>query len=212
MNKINLLLLAASTTLLMSCGNGGETVDAGEEGTEATATTESATYTVDTQKSMVEWTGKKLAYGHTGTIQIKSGELSVEGGSVTAGNFVIDMNTINENDDSAANEEKEQKLVGHLKSDDFFSVEQYPTSEFAITKVEDNTVSGNLTIKGITKEISFPAQINVTDNELTANAEFTINRTDWDVKYASGNFFEDLAADQAISDDISYKVNLVATK
>lgn len=211
MNKLNLLLLAASTAFLMSCGNGGETVDAGEEGTEATASSESATYTVDTQKSMVEWTGKKLAYGHTGTIAIKSGELSTEGGNITAGNFVLDMNSIDETV-TAENDEKEQKLIGHLKSDDFFSVEQYPTAEFAITKVEGNTVSGNLTIKGITKEISFPAQVNVTDNELTASAEFTINRTDWEIKYASGNFFTDLAADKAISDDIAYKVNLVATK
>lgn len=211
MKKFNLLLLAASTAFLMSCGNGGETADAGEEGTEATATTESVTYTVDTQKSMVEWTGKKLAYGHTGTIQIKSGDVSVENGALTAGNFVIDMNTMDETV-TAADEEKEQKLIGHLKSDDFFKVDQYPTSEFAITKVEGNTVSGNLTILGITKEISFPAQVNITDTELTASAEFTINRTDWGIKYASGNFFEDLAADKAISDDIAFKVNLVATK
>ncbi len=211
MKRVNLLLLAASTAFLMSCGNGGETVDAGEEGTEATATTESTTYTVDTEKSTVEWTGKKLAYGHTGVIQIKDGEVSVENGTLKAGNFTIDMNTMDETT-TASDEEKEQKLVGHLKSDDFFKVGQFPTSEFAITKVENGNISGNLTILDVTKEISFPAQVNVTDNELTANAEFTINRTDWGIKYASGNFFEDLAADKAISDDIAYKVNLVATK
>lgn len=213
MKTTSYLFVLGLSVALFSCGGQSDGIDANKAGTEAEATTESATYTVDNAKSTVNWHGSKLTGEHSGTIQIQSGSLSVEGGNVTAGEFVIDMNTLKETVDESNEEAKKYaaKLEGHLKSADFFEVETYPTSKFVITKVEGDNVSGNLTIKGITKEISFPATINVTDNEVTASAEFTINRADWEVKYGSSTFFDDLG-DKVISNDIDYKINLVASK
>lgn len=210
--KSTAYLFLGLSLALYSCG-GSEGVDTNEAGSEAQASAESATYTVDKSQSTVQWNGTKLTGEHTGTIQLTKGELKVENGAVTAGNFTIDMNTIKETVDETNADAKTYaaKLEGHLKSADFFEVETYPTSEFVITKVEGNTISGNLTIKGITKEISFPANVNVTDNGLTATAEFTINRADWQVKYGSATFFDNLG-DKVISNDINYKINLVATK
>lgn len=212
--KVASYLFVGLSIALFSCGGGeSEGVDTKDAGQEAKATVESATYAVDNAKSTMQWHGSKVTGEHNGTIQIQSGELKVEDGKITAGEFVIDMSTIKETvDESNAEAAKyARKLEGHLKNEDFFEVETYPTSKFVITKVEGNTVSGNLTIKGITKEISFPATINVSESDLTAHAEFTINRADWNVKYGSSTFFDDLG-DKVISNDIDYTIDLVASK
>ncbi|MFM2285794.1 MAG: hypothetical protein RLZZ543_1291 [Bacteroidota bacterium] len=117
-----------------------------------------------------------------------------------------------------ATDEFNAKLLGHLKSDDFFSVEKNPEAQFEIVKVEaasdaasgnNSTVTGNLTIKGIAKSITFPANITIEPAQLTAKAEFNIDRTEWDIKYGSGKFFQDLG-DKMINDEFTVKFNLTA--
>jgi len=106
-----------------------------------------------------------------------------------------------------------KKLVGHLSSPDFFNTAEYASAVFNLHSISPNddgshTVSGDLTIKGITNEISFPATVSNADGTLTATAAFAIDRTKWDIKYGSGSFFDNLG-DKAIYDDINFELSLV---
>lgn len=165
---------------------------------------------VDTAASSVVWTGSKITKSHEGTIKVKTGVLSFEEGFLTAGTFVIDMTSITCTDLEGGSA---KKLNGHLSSDDFFGVAQYPTAEFIITEVTASgdepgvfTLMGDLTIKGKTKPITFDAAI--TPDLKSATAAIKINRTDYDIKYGSGSFFDDLG-DKAIYDEFELEVNLV---
>lgn len=209
MNKLMMSLLAMGIFFSSCSSDGVKTSDAKEK---ADATAESITYKVVPEKSEVYWYGKKLAYGHGGLITIKSGEVSAEGTKITAGKFDIDMSTIVETGSDDA--EKAAQLAGHLMSEDFFDAAKYPVSSFEITGVKGEEtkfdISGNLTIKGITKNLTFPAMVVVDGDQLTASGEFIINRNDWGVSYGSG--ISGAVADQAIHDDISFKVSIVAKK
>ncbi|QIL40148.1 YceI family protein [Pedobacter sp. HDW13] len=172
--------------------------------------TKPVTYTVDAAKSTITWVGKKVTGSHNGTIALQSGSLAVNGKSVTGGTFTIDMNSIKDADGSA-------KLEGHLKADDFFGVAKFPTSTFVITKVAGSganvTVSGNLTIKGITKPLSFPATVTLNaDGTASALAgKIVVDRTKYDIKYGSKSFFDSIG-DKAINDEFELAVKLVAKK
>lgn len=167
-------------------------------------------YTVDAAKSSITWLGKKVTGSHNGTISLKSGSLNVNGKNVTGGTFVIDMTSIKDADGS-------DKLEGHLKADDFFGSAKFPTSTFVITKVAGKganvTVSGNLTIKGITKPLSFPATVAVNgDGTVSALAgKITVDRTKYDIRYGSKSFFDSIG-DKAIDDNFEIGVKLVAKK
>ncbi|MEX2590589.1 MAG: YceI family protein [Chitinophagales bacterium] len=166
-------------------------------------------FKVDTKASTLEWIGKKVTGKHNGTIQVKSGNVSLTKGKLS-GNFTIDMTTIENNDLEG---EYKTKLENHLKSDDFFSVEKFPTSTFKITKAVDEgngkyEITGDLTIKGITNPVTFPATISVIDGELRADANITFDRSKWKVKYGSGSFFDDLG-DKMIYDDVYLSLSLV---
>lgn len=173
-------------------------------------------YVVDTKKSELEWMGKKVLGKHWGTVNIKKGTLVKEGNKLS-GEFHIDMTSIESHDldDAKVN----AKLVGHLQSDDFFSVAKHPVSKFKITSIKEqkgqgianHIVTGNLTIKGITNEISFPAHIDIRGGIMTAKAEFTIDRSKWDVRYGSGSFFDNLG-DNTIDDKIWFTLNLIGKK
>jgi polyisoprenoid-binding protein YceI len=102
-----------------------------------------------------------------------------------------------------------QKFIGHISSGDFFEVEKFPTATFVITKVAGNQVTGNLTVKGITKSITFPAEIAVKGGKVTAKANITIDRTDFNIRYGSKKFFESIG-DKAIYDDFALTVSLVS--
>lgn len=163
--------------------------------------------TVDTSQSSVQWTGRKVSGEHHGDVQIKSGTLSIEHGKLVGGNFVIDLTTITNHD---LDGEYKGKLEGHLKSADFFDVDNHPEASFEITNVNDGAeaghvvISGNLTIRGVTKNITFDAQVQeVTDTAVKATADFNIAREDWGVNYAG-------QADDLISKEINFKVTLVA--
>jgi polyisoprenoid-binding protein YceI len=182
----------------------------------ATTNAFSQTYTISSSKSWLGWEGKKVTGKHNGTITIKSGVFANNNGKFT-GNFVIDMNSIVNEDlkDATYN----AKLVGHLKSDDFFAVSKFPTATLDITKIEPYTdqwgathlVYGKLTIKGTTNEITFPSKITFNGNDMQASAEFSIDRSKWFIKYGSGSFFDDLG-DKVIYDNIKFNVNLVGSK
>lgn len=170
------------------------------------------TYMVDSKASSLIWHGEKVLGKHWGYVTIDNGWIKKDGDTYT-GEFYIDMTSIT--DEDIEDPESRGKLVGHLKSDDFFSVNNYKMSKFKLTKVEakdygeyNHVVVGDLTIKGITKQISFPAKIEISDKVMTAKAEFEINRTWWNIKYGSGNFFDDLG-DKMIYDDIKFELDLV---
>lgn len=173
-----------------------------------------ATYTADASASTIAWKGTAPTKSHNGTISVSEGSLAMDGGKLTGGNFIIDMNSIVCLD--IENEEYNGKLVGHLKSADFFDVENNSFSAFAITGVEDKEgktmVKGNLTMKGIKKNIEFPATLSVEGDAVSFTSEaFTIDRTEWDIKYNSGKFFEDLK-DKLINDNIELSFTVKATK
>jgi polyisoprenoid-binding protein YceI len=170
--------------------------------------------TVITQESQVEWLGKKVTGEHYGTISISKGDLKLENDVLTGGSFEIDMKTIICTD--LENQDANQKLVGHLKSDDFFGVEKFPTANFVITGVEKTgstkyLVHGDITIKGITKSISFPTQVAIYGDKASATASITIDRSEFNVKYGSGSFFDGLG-DKMIYDEFTLDVTLVANK
>ncbi|MCG8332493.1 MAG: YceI family protein [Chitinophagales bacterium] len=165
-------------------------------------------------ESTIEWKGYKVTGEHSGTVNLKSGDLKFEEGNLVGGSFVIDMTSI-ENTDMEG--EWSQKLVGHLKSDDFFGVENHPTAKFEITKVISRgtpgnyKILGNLTIKDITKPIKFFTHLEEEGNKVTATAEMTIDRSDYDVRYGSGSFFDNLG-DKTIYDEFDMIVTMVTTK
>ena len=173
-----------------------------------------STYKVDTNSSVVAWTGYKVTGKHTGTVKIKNGMLSVDAGMITGGSFEIDMNSLKCTDQEG---EYAAKLVGHLKGDDFFGVTAYPTASFVITKaIPQDTkgnykILGNLTIKGITKEAKFFANAAEANGTLNASGKITIDRSDFNIKFGSGSFFDGLG-DKTIYDEFDLQVSLVAKK
>jgi polyisoprenoid-binding protein YceI len=181
--------------------------------------TAATAYKVETSQSNLEWNGKKVTGEHTGNIAISKGDILVNGNKIVGGNVVIDMNSITNKD--LTDDSYKQKLLGHLKSDDFFSTEKNPTGTFKITSVSpikgaqagaaNYTVKGDLTLKGITKPISFPATVSVKEGVASATGTATLDRTQWDIKYNSKSFFPNIA-DKAIYDDFTVKFNLVAKK
>jgi polyisoprenoid-binding protein YceI len=176
------------------------------------AFTSIATFTVDTSSSKIVWTASKVTGTHTGNIKIKSGALKFDGGKLTGGDFVIDMGTITCTDLQG---ESANKLVGHLKSADFFGVDKYPTAKFVITRVipvdtkGNYRIVGNVTIKDTTKEIRFNAAVVQVSGKATATAKITLDRTDFDVRYGSGSFFDNLG-DKTIYDEFDLNVTLVS--
>jgi len=171
-------------------------------------------YKVDAAQSSVKWIGKKVTGEHSGNVTISSGSLTTASNAITAGTVDIDLSTITSTDitDPASN----AKLIGHLKSADFFNVASFPKATLVITSSKlksagNYDVTGNLTIKGITHPITFPATIQVTADKINATAAITIDRTKYDIKYRSASFFSDLG-DKAIDNDFVLNVKLVANK
>lgn len=161
--------------------------------------------TVNVEKSKVTWKAYKVGGGHVGSIQLKEGALMFDKGKLTGGEFVVDMTTLVPTDVEG---ESKSKLTNHLKSDDFFGVENHPTSKLVFTKAEafnknSYTVTGNLTIKGITNPITLV--VSVYDNKATATMK--VDRAKYNVKYGSGSFFENLG-DKTIYDEFDLVVEL----
>jgi len=172
-------------------------------------------YVANTGASTINWEGQKIiGSNHAGTINLKSGWLQVNGNAITGGNFVIDMNSIRNND--LKDDASKERLVGHLKSDDFFGVEKYPVSNLVITggsEFTDNTakVRGNLTIKDATHPVEFTVSVKKTGGSLVYTAQIAFDRSLYEVRYGSGKFFSNLG-DNAIKDEILLDVKLVVSE
>jgi hypothetical protein len=170
---------------------------------------------VNTDNSTVKWKGSKIADGHEGLIKIQKGVLMIEHGKLVGGQFGIDMTSIVNTDQEG---KWKENLEEHLKSEDFFNVKKFPIAIINITKVlpieteEGNyLIMADLTIKGITHAITFQANITIKGLHFLATAKIKIDRTKWDIKYKSGNFFKDLG-DKLILDEIEFDVYLVSEK
>ncbi len=225
MKKLSVIALVGVGLLTASC-NKEKSADTAATATEQkVAESKGEVLAVDVATSVVNWKAfhKGGMAPRWGTLNVKSGDLSVEGGQLTAGNFVIDMNTIKV--DPASVTEKDKKpgdLEAHLKNPDFFDVAKNPTSDFKITSVTDlkdapkdaiaganKTVSGNLTLSGKTMNVTFPAKVDVTDNSASVQAKFTVNRADWGLKFGTS---EADPAEWMISKDIEIGVDVKAKK
>lgn len=171
------------------------------------------TYKVDLTNSKIAWKGYKVTGEHFGAIQLKSGILQFQDGLLTGGQFVVDMGTIAVEDMQG---EYAEKLRGHLTSDDFFGVENNPTSSLILNKVKSlgnnkYDIEGDLTIKGITQKINFTATVDQAGNKVMADAAVKIDRSKFDVRYGSNTFFGGLG-DKAIYDEFDLTISLVAGK
>ena len=176
-------------------------------GTAVTASTpvEVETKQVKTSESTVTWKGYKVTGSHYGTINLQSGSLSFDGDKLVGGEFVVDMSSLISTDLEG---EYKGKLEGHLKSDDFFGVEKHPTSALVFTDVKANgknsyEVTGNLTIKGITNAVTF--DVSVYGSKATATMK--VDRSQYNVRYGSGSFFDNLG-DKTIYDEFDLVVDL----
>ncbi len=169
-----------------------------------TAFTTLETKQVDTDQSIINWVGYKVTGQHEGTITLKKGVLEFNDNQLTGGNFVMDMTSINTTDLEG---DYKNKLDGHLKADDFFGVETHTKATLVFTSVTKNetnyAVVGDLTIKGITNQISF----DLTVSENTATTTFQVDRTKFGIKYGSASFIDGLK-DKAIYNEFDLKVSL----
>ena len=159
---------------------------------------------INIEESTIEWKGKKVLGSHTGTINLQDGHLEMEGDQLTGGTFTVDMTSITVTDLEG---ESKGKLEGHLKSDDFFGVENHPTSTLEITSASNKgnvyDVTANLTIKGKTEPVTFELIM----GESAATTTLKIDRTKYGVRYGSGSFFDSLG-DNTISDTFTLDVTL----
>ena len=232
--KTTFLFAALLTGLVacFSCTNAPESDEA--KTTEAKTVNEDSTgesWKVNTSDSKIEWVGTKVTGYHTGNVPLKSGEIYVKNGEVTGGNFIMDLANMDVSGPKAVDAASNKKLLGHLKSADFFDIEKNPEGKFELTSVQPykgdavkdttdarqeqinkykvtdptHTISGNLTLKGITKNIEFPARITVSGNEAEAVAKFNINRKDWNIVYAG-------KPDDLIRDNIHLGISIKSMK
>ena len=208
MKKIFLVTTLAA--LFMACSSPSASTEAGEASETVATSTEGSTYfEVDAAESSVAWKGTKpTGDSHTGTVAIKAGKLSIENGQIAAGKFILDLTQMTVTDEGMDDGSK-AKLVGHLSNEDFFEVEKHPTASFEVTEATEKELTGNLTIKGVTKSVTVPYFAQVDGAKATARASFSVDRTEWGITFSSGNFFKDLG-DHLIDDAIQFDVELVA--
>jgi polyisoprenoid-binding protein YceI len=174
------------------------------------------TYIVDIDKSKIFWACKGVGKEHTGYVTIQSGSVLIDTKTINSGFVYINMKSIVNTDIKDAGFNK--NLVDHLKSKDFFASATYQTSTLKIIKTQrldvpegqpNYKINGELTIKGIKKPIEFMSTIKYNKKSIAITGDVTINRTDWDIKYNSGSFFQDLA-DKLIEDNINFKLDIYA--
>lgn len=230
--KKSIQLLAVLFTFLSfsACQSGGESSEAEAENVveveevveevveEPEADEESGLkYSLDLDASTLNWeAGKKFVEsGHNGTLNFKGGKLIVNEGQLLGGVLIVDMTTIKSLDLEGT--DSEEKLVNHLNSNDFFSVDEFPEAVFKLSTVEENEseeyshlATGELIIKGISNEVNFPLNIKFDESLLEAAGELIFDRTNFDVKYGSDKFF-DIVRDKVIDNDVKLKFNLKAS-
>ena len=232
--KSRSLFITALTGLFfcVCCTNAPKTDEAKTtDAKEVTSENTGETWKLSTTESKVEWVGTKVTGYHTGSVPLKNGEINVKDGDVKGGKFVMDLANMQVSGPKESDAKSNEKLLGHLKSADFFDVEKNPEGVFELTgvkpykgeaikdstdprqegiskyKVTDptHTVNGNLTLKGITKNIEFPARITVSGNTAEAVAKFNIDRKDWGIVYPGKR-------DDLIRDAIHLGISIRAVK
>ncbi len=212
-----LFVIPVMALLVFSCNNPKNADEVTTGDAQKAAASSGAVYEVNSG-SEVHWRGVKPSGEHYGTVAISDGQVKVADGAVTSGSITIDLNSIvNEDLEGDMN----ARLVGHLKSEDFFYTEEYPTAEFDIVSIKEysgsapgegvaptHEVTGNLTMRGETKSITFPAAISVSGNEVSVQTnEFAIDRTNWGVNFKSKKIFAELK-DDFINDMINLKFDV----
>ena len=213
-----ILLLVSGAFLMTACNSGTSTDKAATTEKQEAASTTGTSYSVDTAASKLEWFATKQTGKHNGDFLINDGALSVDNGQLTGGSFDINVAALAVTDLQG---EDKGKLEGHLKSPDFFQVDKYPTAKFEITKVvtadsaaalslpgATHVISGNLTLRDSTKNVTFPAKVSFDNNKLSAKADFVIDRTDWGLNYKGPNNPQDWF----IKKQVDLKLDLVAEK
>lgn len=210
-----ILSLAVVSMMFASCKSEKKVEVKDEVKIEEKVTNPINSYNVNIAESAISWKGAHpVGEGHNGDLKLEKGLFDVENGIIKAGMFVIDMNSINCLD--LTEDKGKAKLEGHLKAADFFDVEKFPTAKFEIASSELKEgklyVTGNLTLKDVTKSITIPATLTENGNDITFKSEpFNIDRTDFGVQYASGKFFEGLK-DKAINDLLGLSFEIKARK
>ncbi|MEO0330112.1 MAG: YceI family protein [Bacteroidota bacterium] len=241
MTRISILSLFLGAALF-SCQQkpGGTEAEVSEAQEVEEVSASAADYSVNTAESQLMWYGFKPTGRHNGTIAIQDGTISVLNGEIEGGSFTMDMSAINVEDLEG---EYKDKLTNHLKSGDFFSVEEYPTATFEITSVEaysggmaaegedkmavvvndeqvdeysladpTHSITGNLTMRGTTLSITFPAKVSMTDGQVTAEAKFNIDRSKWGVNFREENGYEARAKDELIYDTVHVGFDITASE
>lgn len=216
---LSTFIIAAFLMVVVGCKNDKNKAETSEAKDAATAQAEAMEFKVDTSASTIEWQGSKPTGEHTGTINLTEGTFSANDSIIESGSFVIDMLSINVTDlEGEDKRDLEAHLMGTVegKEGDFFNATKYPEATFEVTGItEENDqkmLSGNLTIKEKTKNITFPINIERSGDDIQITSEeFTIDRTNWDVNFGSRSVFDGLG-DNFVSDDITLKINLKATK
>lgn len=213
--KKSILSIGVLAILAASCQQAPDAAKAETAEKQEVASVEGATtYNIDVATSTVGWIGTKPVGKHNGDFKLSSGSLSVENGAVKGGNFVIDVNSIRDIDITDA--EGNGKLVGHLKSPDFLDAAKFPTAKFEITSIEalqndtsgTHKISGNLTLKDSTKNVTFPAKVTVSATDVKAVANFNIDRTSWGLRYNN----DQSLGDKFIHPEVNISLNIEAKK
>lgn len=168
-------------------------------------------YHINNSRSLLRWEGSKPGGKHHGTIEVINGSAYSEGRLISGGSFEIDMRTIKNED--VQNEGMQQKLVGHLKSEDFFHVESFPLASFEIKRVEAaegsiQVITGDLTLRGKSREISFPAKVSMDEKMIHARTgDIVLDRTMWGVNHMSKSVFAEMK-DRYVDDEMIVKLDL----
>lgn len=227
MNRIKSSIFALLTFLLvaMSACTQAPVADKAQVNDAQQAPQQSGTaanLSVDVATSNLTWVGTKPVGQHSGTLKLKEGSISVEGDQVKGGSFTIDMNSLEALDSSP---DMNAKLAGHLKAADFFDVAKFPEGKFEITGIQPytapadttqkallagatHTVAGNLTLKGVSKNITFPAVIAASATDVAAKANFNIDRTQWGIVYGNDKSL----GDKFIRPEVNVGFSIVAKK
>ena len=197
-------------------GRGGE-IERGEDHSQRPPT---GKYILDPAQSFIHWTGRNLFNYHHGSLSLSAGSIALEAGAFVGGQFTIDMRSLRcfDLEDSALN----KLLIAHLFSDDFFSVEEFPTAEFVIASASllggattgspNYRIRGSLTLRGVKRTMEFPAVIaENADGGYTAQAFFDIDRTEWGALYGSGKFFARLGR-HVVNDEVHLHLKIVTTR
>jgi len=172
---------------------------------------------IDIQRSRIEWIGRNLLNRHFGTLRVRAGEIEVRHAAIARGKLTVDMDSIQNAD--VEDPALRKLLIAHLKSDDFFDVQRFPTAEFQLSNItafadskpgNPNTeIRGTLTLKSVSNNIAFPAIVAPTpDGLLAVDAHLDLDRTRWNVRYGSGKLYDKLGK-HLVNDQISIELKLV---